>query len=87
VGVAFQPRKEVALEPELLNRGWKAAPTGITASFNDIALRVTGYAFRVTGYELCIACSGLQAIKVLGKGHREEVGMRKSQKGKAQGAR
>jgi len=28
VGLAFQPRKEVALKPSLFNRGWKAAPTG-----------------------------------------------------------
>ena len=43
VGVAFQPRKKVAIEPELLNRGWKAAPTEITPSLNDIALQVAGY--------------------------------------------
>ena len=30
MGVAFQPRKEATLNPESINRGWKAAPTEIT---------------------------------------------------------
>ncbi len=32
VGVAFQPRKEVALNSSSFHRGWKAAPTEITPS-------------------------------------------------------
>jgi hypothetical protein len=36
VGVAFQPRKKVAINP--FNRGWKAAPTEIRPSLKLMTL-------------------------------------------------
>ena len=38
VGVAFQPRKNVALNSSLFHRGWKAAPTEITPSLKLMTL-------------------------------------------------
>jgi len=41
VGVAFQPRKKIALKPQSINRGWKAAPTEITPFPKLLTLRGT----------------------------------------------
>ena len=60
VGVAFQPRKKVALKSRSINRGWKAAPTDLTPFLKLMTLRGT---LKLIFFFLCLRVLVAELLK------------------------